>query len=395
MATVVPVDASEEVVMLVLGKDLPRNAGTHNYTQEPTSEDSEATLPWSQDRHGSIGETVMMLEASETDTRPSPEGSRGEANVGPSVDDEAFRESPTTTKEEKEDGNEMPEAAAHVFVPISPCCIERSPTGDEKKRKLQEYEEEIVRCEKEKDELEKQSFVNHYYSAHFDDLPSHDGERGKSLAERFGCLLCRNCNSANLKAVASMVGAMIIFPCLVYGAYVFLPFDAPLMPTMSTRLVYTLRCGVFATFPIILGMVVYGVSRLCFSSVQPFAEQRREVEIHRRFISQSVRLFILYFFNIAVLSTYLPQEALKLIPLLTALFAISRLLYWLAFAMGRSFRGFGFGLTFLPLVTMLLFNLYSMFIMDPENMFITAGGTEEDPLEKGRQMDASKPRIWG
>ena len=71
-------------------------------------------------------------------------------------------------------------------------------------------------------------------------------------------------------------------------------------------------------------MVVYGVSRLCFSSLQAFGELHREVEIHRHYVSQSVQLFILYFFNIAVLSTYLPQEALKLIPLLTALFAISR-----------------------------------------------------------------------
>jgi hypothetical protein len=50
-----------------------------------------------------------------------------------------------------------------------------------------------------------------------------------------------------------VVAALILFPCLLYGAYTFLPFDAPRLPTMSSRLVYTLRCGVFATFPIILG----------------------------------------------------------------------------------------------------------------------------------------------
>lgn len=71
-------------------------------------------------------------------------------------------------------------------------------------------------------------------------------------------------------------------------------------------------------------MIVYGISRLCFSALQPFGELRREVEIHRGYVAQSVHLFILYFFNLAVLATYLPQEALKLIPLLTGLFAISR-----------------------------------------------------------------------
>lgn len=72
------------------------------------------------------------------------------------------------------------------------------------------------------------------------------------------------------------------------------------------------------------GMIVSGISRLCFSALEPFGELQREVEIHRTYVSQSVHLFILYFFNMAVLATYLPQEVLKLIPLLTGLFAISR-----------------------------------------------------------------------
>ncbi|NXT47081.1 TMM79 protein, partial [Pluvianellus socialis] len=160
----------------------------------------------------------------------------------------------------------------------------------------------------------------------------------------------------------------LLCPCFIYGAYVFLPFDAPLLPTVSTRLVYTLRCAAFATFPIVLGMIVSGISRLCFSALEPFGELQREVEIHRTYVSQSVHLFILYFFNMAVLATYLPQEVLKLIPLLTGLFAISRLIYWLSYAIGRSFRAFGFSMTFLPLLAMLLWNLYSMFVLEPENL---------------------------
>ncbi|NXS13527.1 TMM79 protein, partial [Neodrepanis coruscans] len=116
----------------------------------------------------------------------------------------------------------------------------------------------------------------------------------------------------------------LLCPCLLYGAYVFLPFDAPLLPTVSARLVYTLRCATFATFPIVLGMIISGISRLCSSALEPFGELQREVEIHRTYVSQSIYLFILYFFNMAVLATYLPQELLKLIPLLTGLFAISR-----------------------------------------------------------------------
>ncbi|TFK06687.1 Transmembrane protein 79 [Platysternon megacephalum] len=371
--------------------------------------DPDATLPWDQSRHSSMSEvatepTTPSRKASETEKRPSPEGSRMGLEPGPTGEEEVFPGS--SLLREEEEGNRMPEVAAHVFIPIDPHCIEKAPgcrgsagASDWKKKQQQLEEEAIVCCEKENVNPEKLAFLTHgplSYPMHYDEPAGYDGGQTKPLSERLPCLQCQDCSSANLKAVASMIGAMIIFPCFVYGAYVFLPFDAPLMPTMSARLVYTLRCGVFGTFPIILGLIVYGVSRLCFSSVQPFGELRREVEIHRRYVSQSVYLFILYFFNIAVLATYLPQEALKLIPLLTGLFAISRLLYWLAYAMGRSFRGFGFGLTFLPLLTMLLWNLYSMFILEPEDMFATAAnGKQDTPSEKQSRAAAPKPRYWG
>nr|XP_060613871.1 transmembrane protein 79 isoform X2 [Anolis sagrei ordinatus] len=374
MAAVAP--PPEEVAMAVFG--------TKPTPKDPVS-DGDATLLWGQDCKAS------SCDDSGRDSRPNPEGSHEEAVVVPSGDEEAFskasleKEEEEGEEEEEEEANAMPEAAAHVFVPIDPYCIERTTTGHEKTGR--DFEEQRAPREGGRVDPERQNFVSHGYSAHFDDLPG-DIREPKACADRWPCFRNGTCSSANLKAVASMLAATVIFPCLLYGAYVFLPFDVPLMPTMGTRLVYALRCGVFATFPIVVGMIVYGVSRLCFSSLQPFGELRREVEIHRHYVSQSVHLFILYFFNIAVLSTYLPQEGLKLIPLLTALFAIARLLYWLAYAMGRSFRGFGFGLTFLPLLTMLLFNLYSMFLNDSESMFAI-----NDAM--GEQDKAVKPRYWG
>ncbi|KAL7978343.1 hypothetical protein Chor_014882 [Crotalus horridus] len=60
--------------------------------------------------------------------------------------------------------------------------------------------------------------------------------------------------------------------------------------------------------------------------------------------------------------------------------------------MGRSFRGFGFGLTFFPLVAMLLFNLYSMFLLDTENMFaVRSPKAASSPLVKEEELTASRP----
>ncbi|PNI30169.1 TMEM79 isoform 4 [Pan troglodytes] len=298
------------------------------------------------------------------------------------IEPEPPESEPLTKLEElpEDDANLLPEKAARAFVPIDLQCIERQP-----------QEDLIVRCEAGEGEC--RTFMPPRV-IHPDPT---ERKWAEAVVRPPGCS-CGGCGSCGdrewLRAVASVGAALILFPCLLYGAYAFLPFDVPRLPTMSSRLIYTLRCGVFATFPIVLGILVYGLSLLCFSALRPFGEPRREVEIHRRYVAQSVQLFILYFFNLAVLSTYLPQDTLKLLPLLTGLFAVSRLIYWLTFAVGRSFRGFGYGLTFLPLLSMLMWNLYYMFVVEPERM-LTATESRLDYPDHARSASDYRPRPWG
>lgn len=288
------------------------------------------------------------------------------------IEPEPLRSEPPTKLEElsEDDANLLPEKAARAFVPIDLQCIERRP-----------QEDLVVRCEA--GEAECRRTCPPARAAQPEPLERKWAEAMVKPPGR-SCGGCGGCGGRDgVRAVASVGAAFILFPCLLYGAYAFLPFDAPRLPTMSSRLIYTLRCGVFATFPIVLGeprggegsgtgrgggqsspslglpgstpraqpgwgphqgpslaprccsmltphrppppgLLVYGLSLLCFSALRPFGEPRREVEIHRRYVAQSVQLFILYFFNLAVLATYLPQETLKLLPLLTGLFAVSR-----------------------------------------------------------------------
>ncbi|KFO24893.1 transmembrane protein 79 [Fukomys damarensis] len=319
-----------------------------------------ATLPWGMDPQPSA-------------PLPDPPGWR---------DIELDPPEPLSKPEEppEDDCNVLPERAARAFVPIDLQCIERKP-----------QEDLIVSFEA--GEVAHRAFVpprvTHPEPPECKWAEAVVRAPGQSFG---GCRSCRG--REGLRAVVSVGAALLLFPCLLYGAYAFLPFDAPRLPTMSARLVYTLRCGVFATLPIVLGLLVQGLSLLCFSALRPFGEPRREVEIHRQYVAQSVQLFILYFFNLAVLSTYLPQDTLKLLPLLTGLFAISRLIYWLSFAVGRSFRGFGYGLTFLPLLAMLVWNLYYMFVLEPERM-LTASGSRLDYPDYARSASDYWQRPWG
>uniref|UniRef100_A0A3P8WWX6 Transmembrane protein 79b n=1 Tax=Cynoglossus semilaevis TaxID=244447 RepID=A0A3P8WWX6_CYNSE len=202
------------------------------------------------------------------------------------------------------------------------------------------------------------------------------------------------CNKYVLKVCVSLVTSALFFPFLVWGGFVFLPFDAPVLDDAPLRLVYTLRCSVFAATPILLGWLVLGVIRLRSGSLKPLLDdvkgaELHEVTVHRRFVSDSASLFLIYFLHLVVLSMYLGQEQLKLIPLLTIVFALGRLVYWVAAAFGSSIRGFGFGLSFLPSLAMMVANIYFIFTVE--------GSIFNQPMmpEKTSTPPQGRQRFWG
>ncbi|XP_061838980.1 transmembrane protein 79-like isoform X1 [Nerophis lumbriciformis] len=206
----------------------------------------------------------------------------------------------------------------------------------------------------------------------------------------------RGCPSRDIwKVGVSLMTSAIFFPFLIWGGFVFLPFDAPLLVGAPLRLVYALRCSVFAATPVILGWLVLGVSRLRFGLVRPSLDdgedkqQPEGVGLHRSFTSDSVALFLLHFLQLVVMAMYLRQEHLKLVPLLAIVFALGRLAYWVAAAFGSSVRGFGFGLTFLPILVMATTNMVFIYAKEPSWIFRLHPNMEVLALPTSRQ------RFWG
>ncbi|XP_068189369.1 transmembrane protein 79 [Antennarius striatus] len=176
------------------------------------------------------------------------------------------------------------------------------------------------------------------------------------------CYLCGSLCSETVRVSMAMLAAAVLFPLLVWGGYALLPFDPPVIVSPPLRVVYTLRCAFFAIIPILLGMVVLGLARLRFNNLKPLhqsAALSREVAAQRHFVDESLSLFLFFFLQLAVMATYIRQDLVKLVPLLTIVFVFGRLFYWLCISLGNSsIRVFGFGLSFLPILVMLGANLY-------------------------------------
>lgn len=208
----------------------------------------------------------------------------------------------------------------------------------------------------------------------------------------------RGCPSRDvLKLGVSLMTSALFFPFLVWGGFVFLPFDAPLLDGVPLRLVYTLRCSVFANVPIVLGWLVLGVSRLRSGVIRPLFDDEmkeaelQEVTVHRRFVCDSASLFLIYFLQLVVMAMYLSQEQLKLVPLLTVVFAFGRLVYWVAAAFGSSIRSFGFGLSFLPSLAMMAANFYFIFTVDAAGSIFSLPPPPSELLAP----PPGKQRFWG
>ncbi|XP_008420417.1 transmembrane protein 79 [Poecilia reticulata] len=167
--------------------------------------------------------------------------------------------------------------------------------------------------------------------------------------------------SEKLQLALATLAAGFCFPLLVWGGYALLPFDPPKLDSAPYRVLYTLRCSFFAIIPIILGVLVQGIARLRFSAVKPLYQGDlvdKEVMVHWHYVNESLHLFLFYFLQLAIMTTYISQDLLKLVPLLTIIFVFGRLIYWVCLALGSTIRAFGFGFSFLPVLVMLGANIY-------------------------------------
>uniref|UniRef100_UPI00398E642F transmembrane protein 79-like n=1 Tax=Pristiophorus japonicus TaxID=55135 RepID=UPI00398E642F len=199
------------------------------------------------------------------------------------------------------------------------------------------------------------------------------------------CSCCQCCTASHLKAISSVFVALIFIPWILYGLYVFVPFEPPPCPDLTSRITFTLRCNIIAITPVLLGVVIGSLSRLCSTAIDPLDTNVRAVLIHQRYVGNSIEQFTIYFINMVVMATYLHQEHMKIIPILAGLFAVARLIYWITAGLSSAYRGFGFGLTFFPTLAMVAYNFYCMYELGLDHHFI--------PAESGGPTRAPAPRL--
>jgi len=131
--------------------------------------------------------------------------------------------------------------------------------------------------------------------------------------------------------------------------------------SIADRLALMIKDAVFALLPCIVAICVVTAQRLDPKMwVGRVAKPNSSLDINTRFINNTFEQFIAYFIANAGIAIYCPLEEARTLPILTALFLIGRVLFWIGYHKNQYLRAFGFGVTFWPTVVAFIWLLLVM-----------------------------------
>ncbi|KAL6108157.1 uncharacterized protein ACO6RY_18756 [Pungitius sinensis] len=186
------------------------------------------------------------------------------------------------------------------------------------------------------------------------------------------CCQCKCCPSGRVPAFFSVLASLLCAAGVLYALYFYVPIRPPDCPDAASRIVFTLCCCVVAGVPILLAMLVGAACQFCTASFGLREAFPRRRAVHQLFVTASLEQLLLYVLNLVVMAALLPQDQLKLVPILVAMFLFGRLVYWISLSVCSSWRGFGSGLTFFPLLAMVALNLFLVYTLNlKEPIFVS------------------------
>jgi MAPEG family len=131
--------------------------------------------------------------------------------------------------------------------------------------------------------------------------------------------------------------------------------------TLGDRIALVIKDAAIAILPALLAICIVAAQRLDPSMwVGRTAKPNSALDINTKFILNTFEQFILYFIGNAGLALYCPREEARSLIILTALFLLGRVLFWIGYHYNPFVRAFGFGITFYPTVAVYLWLILRM-----------------------------------
>ncbi len=127
----------------------------------------------------------------------------------------------------------------------------------------------------------------------------------------------------------------------------------PATDDLATRLTLAIRFMAFPVLAVVLGFMAAANARLASSSVDGSAPPSgSSLELHRRYLQNTLEQFCYFFITQMALVTVLPATALHLVPLFCVQFLIGRLLFWRGYLANPAYRSFGLAMNHVNLLVL-------------------------------------------
>jgi uncharacterized MAPEG superfamily protein len=159
-----------------------------------------------------------------------------------------------------------------------------------------------------------------------------------------------------------LVGNWIFALAFFIGAKLLWHWQPAEWSSSGDKIALVFKCAAFALVPGILGICIVAAQRLNPNlMVGRMPKPNSSLDINTRFILNTFEQFTAYLAAIAVVALYSPVEDAKALPILTTLFVLGRILFWVGYHKNPLLRAFGFGLTFYPTVAVYIW--YVLFML--------------------------------
>lgn len=148
-----------------------------------------------------------------------------------------------------------------------------------------------------------------------------------------------------------LVGNWIVAIVFFFGLRAVWNWQPASWSTLDDRLRLVISCSVFAIMPAIFAIMIVAAQRLnAKMMIGHMVRPNSPLDINTRFILNTFEQFTLFFVAHMAMAIYAPADEAKDTILMTALFLIGRILFWVGYHRNPLVRAFGFGLTFYPIV---------------------------------------------
>jgi len=160
-----------------------------------------------------------------------------------------------------------------------------------------------------------------------------------------------------LLAFLSLVGLYYLYDKVLVSYF---KWNQIHLHSQQDRLVFALRLQALPLLTLLISVINVGVARCRSSGAKnPLtAGSDHAIALPLKMNQNTIEQFLLHLGNQIILATYLPEDKLKLLPLLAIYFFVGRLTFMIGYSINHNYRSFGFIMTFIPTVGAVGYNFY-------------------------------------